>query len=252
MRPTLRRPDRHRTAALALAAGLASAAPAFAQTCPVPLKNARRLALVTADGMATSAATVQLFQRNTSGDCWQPVGIAVPARIGSAGMAWGLGFHGLKRDSEPVKREGDKRSPAGIYAFGRSFGFTASRRRDHLVLTRDTICVDDVRSPAYNTITSRRAVGPKVHAERMRPGTLYRQGLMVDYPTNATARAGSCIFVHVWRSPKGVTNGCVSLAEAHVVALQEFAAPGAVIAVLPRAARARLPGCLPTGDAAVN
>jgi L,D-peptidoglycan transpeptidase YkuD (ErfK/YbiS/YcfS/YnhG family) len=228
---------------------LAQASPALAQACPAPLKDAQRQVLVTADGMRTSAASVQLFQRNAPDGPWRAAGIAVPARLGSAGMAWGERFHGLSRNHEPVKVEGDKRSPAGIYSIGRSFGATASRHRNHLRLTADTICVDDVRSPAYNTITSRRAVGSKVHAERMRPSGLYRQGLVVDYPTDAAARAGSCIFIHVWRSPHGATNGCVALAEAHVTALQDFAASGAVVAILPRAAQARLPGCLPAASA---
>jgi hypothetical protein len=36
---------------------------AFAQTCPEPLASARRLVLVVADGMTTSTASVQRFER---------------------------------------------------------------------------------------------------------------------------------------------------------------------------------------------
>ena len=74
---------------------------------------------------------------------------------------------------------------------------------------------------------------------------MYRRGLLVDYPTDAKARAGSCIFIHVWHSPTTGTAGCVSMPEARVEALQDFAAPGAVLAILPRAALPRLAGCLP-------
>jgi L,D-peptidoglycan transpeptidase YkuD (ErfK/YbiS/YcfS/YnhG family) len=81
---------------------------------------------------------------------------------------------------------------------------------------------------------------------RMLP--MYRRGLVVDYPTNARARAGSCIFIHVWRSPTTGTAGCVALPEARVEALQDFSAAGAVIAILPRPALARLPGCLPSAS----
>jgi L,D-peptidoglycan transpeptidase YkuD (ErfK/YbiS/YcfS/YnhG family) len=77
---------------------------------------------------------------------------------------------------------------------------------------------------------------------------MYRRGLLVDYPTDAKARAGSCIFIHVWKSPTVGTAGCVSLPEARVEALQEFSAPGAVLAILPRAAVSRLAGCVPTTD----
>ena len=35
----------------------------------------------------------------------------------------------------------------------------------------------------------------------MRATLLYRRGLVVDYPTDAANKAGSCIFIHVWRRP---------------------------------------------------
>ena len=65
---------------------------------------------------------------------------------------------------------------------------------------------------------------------------MYRRGLVVDYPTDARKMAGSCIFIHVWRSPTTGTAGCVAMPEPRVEALQDFAADGAVIAVLPQAA----------------
>jgi L,D-peptidoglycan transpeptidase YkuD (ErfK/YbiS/YcfS/YnhG family) len=74
---------------------------------------------------------------------------------------------------------------------------------------------------------------------------MYRRGLLVNYPTDAGKRAGSCIFIHVWRSPTTGTAGCVSMPEPRVEALQDFAANGAVVAILPRAALDRMPGCVP-------
>ena len=109
----------------------------------------------------------------------------------------------------------------------------------------DTVCVDDPASPAYNTITSRKIVGRKVQGENMRGVPRYRHGLVVDYPTDATARGGSCIFIHIQRSPTSPTEGCVALPATRVVALQDFSAPGAVLVTLPRDAVDRLQGCLP-------
>ena len=79
---------------------------------------------------------------------------------------------------------------------------------------------------------------------------MYRRGLLVNYPTDAKARAGSCIFIHVWKSPTGGTAGCVSLPEARIEALQDFSAPGAMLAILPRDALSRVAGCLPAVAAA--
>jgi L,D-peptidoglycan transpeptidase YkuD (ErfK/YbiS/YcfS/YnhG family) len=217
----------------------------LAQSCPEPLGGARRLVVVTADGMAASVARLRLFERTARGAPWRPRGAAVPARIGRAGMAWGHPYRRLARAGEPRKVEGDKRTPAGIYRLGRSFGFAASRQPGYLRLTAQTVCVDDVRSPAYNTITSRSALAPDIRVERLRADRRYRLGLWVDYPTNAPARAGSCIFIHVWKSPAHATTGCIAVSEARMARLQRFAAPGAVLAVLPQFAGSRWPGCLP-------
>jgi D-alanyl-D-alanine dipeptidase len=166
--------------------------------------------------------------------------------VGKTGMGWSPFFARLARRGEPIKVEGDKRAPAGIFPIGRSFGIVASSRPNYLRLTPDTICVDDPSSPAYNTIASRARLGPAVRAENMSYAvTMYRRGLLVDYPTDARRRAGSCIFIHVWRSPTVGTAGCVALPEPRVAALQNFAADGAVLAILPRMALDRLPGCLP-------
>ena len=232
--------------ALVLAALCMPPTPALAQTCPAPLAGARRLVLVTAETMNHAAASLQWFERNAPADRWREVSPAEPVMIGRAGMAWSQFSRALARQGEPIKLEGDKRAPAGIYPIGRSFGTLASSRPNHIHVTNDTVCVHDLSSPAYNTITSRASVGPKVSVENMsRMLPMYRRGLVVDYPTDARARAGSCIFIHVWRTPTTGTAGCVALPEARVEALQAFSEPGAVIAILPRYAVGRLRGCLP-------
>lgn len=235
------------SAVLAAVVALAAqtSASVAAPNCPAPLRSAHRLVLVTAHGMASSAAHVEVFERTLPNNRWRLAGRLGAARIGSAGMAWGGPFRRLARDGEPIKVEGDRRAPAGVYRIGRSFGFAASPRPGYLQITGQTFCVSDPASPAYNTITSRAAVGPAVRGEMMRRIGHYRRGLVVDYPTNAAGRAGSCIFIHVWRSPSSSTNGCVALPEARVAALQDFATAGAVIAILPQTAIGRLSACLP-------
>jgi L,D-peptidoglycan transpeptidase YkuD (ErfK/YbiS/YcfS/YnhG family) len=219
-------------AALGLTAlSLLGAMPALAQKCPEPLASARRLVLVTTETMNATAATLQLFERDSTAHPWRAAATAEPAVIGRAGMGWSHFFRQLARAGEPIKVEGDKRAPAGIYPIGRSFGTLASSRPDHLQVTGDTVCVYEPASPAYNRITSRAGVAP---------------GVNVDYPTDGRARAGSCIFIHVWRSPTTGTAGCVALSEARVEALQDFSTAGTVIAILPRAALGRLPSCLPS------
>lgn len=218
---------------------------ALAQTCPAPLDEARRLMLVTADTFSTSQAKAQLFERATAGGPWHAVSPAEPALIGKAGMAWSYFFRASAGQGEPIKAEGDKRVPAGFYRIGKSFGTLPPNRANYLHLTEGITCVDDVNSPAYNTIASRAKIGSRVHGENMWRVPEYSRGLLVDYPTNAKARAGSCIFIHVRLPEKAGTGGCVALPQARVEALQDFAQDGAVLAVLPRRALHRFKGCLP-------
>jgi L,D-peptidoglycan transpeptidase YkuD (ErfK/YbiS/YcfS/YnhG family) len=239
-----------RSSAVTLPLALSALAPvttsAMGQTCLAPLQDARRLLLVTAPTMNTLRATMQLFERDAEAAPWHAVHAAEPAVLGRSGMAWGPAFRDLTRDGEPVKTEGDMRTPAGFYRIGRTFGFGASLREGYLQLkSGETVCVDDPTSPAYNTITSRAMIEPKVHAEDMGVVVLYRRGLVVEYPTDAAGKAGSCIFIHVWRAADRGTAGCIALPEPRVSALQDFAEHGAVVAILPQGALDRLTACLP-------
>jgi len=218
---------------------------ALAQTCPEPLASARRLVLVTADKLTSTTASIQQFERASANAPWQEVRGAATALIGRNGVGWSHAFRRFARKGEPVKVEGDKRAPAGFYKIGSSFGFAASQRYGYLRIVEGMTCVDDLASPAYNTITSRVIVGPKVHGENMWLVPEYRRGLLVEFPSNRKARAGSCIFIHLQMPGRTGTSGCVALPEPQLEALQDFSTDGAVMAILPRQALDRFKGCLP-------
>jgi L,D-peptidoglycan transpeptidase YkuD (ErfK/YbiS/YcfS/YnhG family) len=219
---------------------------ARAQTCPAVIDNATHLALVTASSMQTSAARLALFSRKNAATPWRQLSRPQAVRLGEYGMAWGAGFTQFARRGEPVKHERDWRTPAGIYRIGAPFGFAPSKRPGYIQLKAGkTFCVDDVKSPAYNTITTIKQAGRHVTGERMRNFPQYRHGLFVDYPSNYSKPAGSCIFIHIWSAPGEATAGCIAMAERRVEALQDFSQGGAVLAVLPKQALGRFKGCLP-------
>lgn len=224
---------------------LVAPAVALAQICPEPLASSRRLVLVTADTFSSTTASVQRFERARPNAPWQISGGPATALIGHNGLAWARAFRSLARKNEPVKVEGDKCTPAGFYKIGRSFGFAASDRPDYMQITDGMTCVDDVSSPAYNTIASRAEVGPNVHGENMWRVPEYLRGLLIDYPTDRKARAGSCIFIHLQLLGKTGTSGCVALPEPQLEALQDHVQDGAVLAILPRQSLARFKGCFP-------
>lgn len=201
--------------------------------------------LVVADTLTSTTASLQTFSRADASAPWRATSRPVGALIGYNGVAWAHIFRAAAAPGEPLKVDGDKRVPAGFFKIGRGFGFGPSHLPHYLQIAEGMTCVDDPASPAYNTITTRAKVGSKVHGENMWRVPDYRRGLLVDYPTDRQARAGSCIFIHTRLPGATGTSGCVSLPEPQVRGLQDFAQSGAVLAVLPRQALGRFKGCLP-------
>lgn len=242
------------TGAVLAAAGIAAVgyahhgtAQAKSGVCPAALSHVQRMVVVTAADMNSRQARLQLFERATPQSPWHADGPAEPAVLGSAGMGWALPFTELAAEGEPLKVEGDNRSPAGIFAFGPTFGFDHLDQPGHIALEKDRhICVDDIASPLYNQIVSRAEAGPGTSAEEMRDIATYKRGMVIDLPTDRAKRTGSCIFLHIWNGPDVGTGGCVGLPETSVETLQSWAGGGqAMIALVPEGAQGRLAGCLP-------
>lgn len=217
-----------------------------AASCPA-LDGALRLIRVSTADMNTAVALLETFERPSTDAPWQPVGALREAVVGLKGLAWGGPWRHLAREGEPLKQEGDKRSPAGLYALGAPFGFEPSSEAGYLQLVTDQhICVEDVRSELYGQIVSRTAIAPGIKFDQMRAEPLYRAGLVVDYPPDRERKAGSCIFIHVWRKPGQGTAGCVAMDEANVTEIRAWAsALPTAIAILPSGATERFAGCLP-------
>jgi L,D-peptidoglycan transpeptidase YkuD (ErfK/YbiS/YcfS/YnhG family) len=130
-----------------------------------------------------------------------------------------LGRKGFAMPGE--KREGDGKTPSGIYALGDAFGY--AEKMDTGLHYRqsgsDDFWVDDVESPNYN-----QWVHGDPHAksfEKMhRDDGLYSAGIIVEYNTAPISKgAGSAIFLHVWRSGIKPTAGCVAMEEKNILAL---------------------------------
>lgn len=218
---------------------------AYAEACALT-RDALRLIIVTAPSMETQNAKLQLFQRSNPADPWQALGSPEAVVIGKAGLGWGFTFLEFKRGEEPEKIEGDKRSPAGIFRVGPAFGFSKGDTPGFIhVVPEETVCVEDPASAYYNKITTRSAIEPDIKVDVMASNSRYRNGLFIDYPSERSSRRGSCIFIHIWADPEQGTSGCVALPEERVRAIQDFAAQGAVIAILPEHALNRFRTCLP-------
>ena len=100
-------------------------APLRLSPSPMPWHNARQLVVVTTADWNVDHGTLRRFERD--GGTWHAVGEPQPVLIGRSGSAWGIGLHPPPSDG-PVKREGDGRSPAGVFAIGEAFGYAPTAR----------------------------------------------------------------------------------------------------------------------------
>ena len=141
------------------------------------------------------------------------------------------------------KREGDGRSPQGRFALGDVFGYAPSPppglRMGYLPQPPEAVCVDDPRSSLYNTLVERGEAEDRFDSsEPMRRDLafgdgLYEWGVWVRY--NPEGRRdpetdqglGSCIFLHVWRSPDSPTAGCTAMDRDHLLQLLAWLDPSA-------------------------
>jgi len=109
------------------------------------------------------------------------------------------------------KREGDGRTPSGVYGF--QFMFGVYRNPGVLYKYRRVYSYDlwddDPSSPLYNEWVDDRTQNPGSSPEPMDQTPAYDYGAVIAYNTARTPGLGSAIFLHV--DIGGPTAGCVSL-----------------------------------------
>lgn len=181
---------------------------------------------------------LQRFERASQPGLWRPVGDPIPIVVGKSGLGWGIGLAAtddpdVRAAQDPIKKEGDGKSPAGVFALGTAFGYAAQPlpglKFPYLTLTASVECVDDVRSKYYNRVVDRTTVAPDWNSsEHMRDtGESYRWGIVVDHngmvegdkKTAPAPGGGSCIFLHIWYSAGRGTAGCTAMSQANLETL---------------------------------
>ena len=152
-----------------------------------------------------TSAEVTLWQRQ--GNAWSKTYPTVSAVIGRNGLA-----------PAGEKKEGDGRTPSGIYDLKKAFGYfvDVTTGLDYEIVHADDIWVDDAASPDYNRWV--KAPTQAASFEQLkRADHLYELAAVIEYNTKpVTPGAGSAIFMHIWRRYDHPTAGCVALSERHL------------------------------------
>lgn len=197
-----------------------------------PRESARQIIVVTTPGWNATTGTLQRFE--LTGESWSRIGDSIPVVIGRGGLGWGSGLQPhTETDISPLKREGDGRSPAGIFAIGAAFGYDAEKpswlKLPYLPLTSATECVDDRESSYYNSVVDRvptQPVGWK-SSEKMRQIAQYRWGVIVNQNLDRIPGAGSCVFLHIWSGPTNPTAGCTAMQQSDLEEVLRWLDPSA-------------------------
>ncbi len=197
-----------------------------------------------ADGWDSSHVTLSYFEKK--GGSWRKVGDDWKGRLGSKGLVWGRGMH-PNPPGAVLKKEGDARSPAGVFDLGGVWGIHKSVKKHpktfyHQVTSRD-LWVEDGDSEHYNRFLT-------LDREPSTPWEKKAQMVQDDYPHslklfiahNAPPRVvphgGSSIFFHIWRRDgAAATAGCTTMSEDRLRQIIAAVDPGRrpLYVLLPRA-----------------
>jgi uncharacterized protein YijF (DUF1287 family)/L,D-peptidoglycan transpeptidase YkuD (ErfK/YbiS/YcfS/YnhG family) len=193
-----------------------------------------QLITVTAEGWNTWRARLQRYQR-AAGGVFRAVGPAMPAVLGHGGYGWGDGLHGSGAPvgrGGPVKREGDGRSPAGVFALGTVHGYAPVAPRSLTLpyrhATAQERCVDDPSSAHYNQVVSTSVVREtwKSAELMLRADDMYELALDIEHNRSPIVPGhGSCIFAHAWAGPQVPVTGCTGLAKSDLRQLLTWLKP---------------------------
>ena len=197
----------------------------------VPQSSTQAIVGVTS-GWNSSYVTLHLYEKK--GPTWQLVGTPWKGRLGKNGLAWGRGLH-PQISSTTVKKEGDKRAPAGIFKIGTAYGYAPQiQKNTHLSyhqITAKDLWVEDTKSQYYNkhlllphtpktTWEKKAQMRQGDYAHALKLYIAHNDAIMGGKPIPGL---GSAIFFHIWRNGGSKsTAGCTTMEKeklSHMISL---------------------------------
>lgn len=139
-----------------------------------------------------------------------------------------IGTNGFAPEGE--KREGDGRTPSGIYPLKMTFGYDAAigTKMPYRQALNDDVWVDDPSSGDYNRWVKKSATLAASYEMMKREDNLYKQGVIIEYNTDPVIKGnGSAIFLHIWKGEGIPTAGCVAVSEEDIIKILGWLDPSA-------------------------
>jgi len=193
-------------------------------------KLSRQMVLVVTNDWDSISGKLQRYERANSKAKWKAVGEPFEIVVGRSGLAWGVGLHQEQKEGA-IKKEGDGKSPAGIFKLSSAFGFADKKETGWLKIPytfveESTECVDDTKSNHYNRIVDKFKVGDfdwDSSEKMLKVGEQYRWGIVVAHNAEPPKKGdGSCIFLHIRADNKTGTSGCTAMENANIETLLKW------------------------------
>lgn len=219
---------------------------ATGRTATRELDRSRQCVVVLTENWASTTGVLHAFERDESAAGWKEQGAGIAVVVGKNGLGQGRGLVRLDFAGAPAKKEGDDRAPAGIFRLSSAFGYAPASsaawvKLPYLALSKQIEGIDDPSSRFYNKLVDRSKVA-KVDwrsSEQMRRDDVrYKWGVVVDHNPTAIPGAGSCIFLHIWKSSATLTSGCTAMPENDLARLLRWLDPARrpILVQVPKAA----------------
>lgn len=191
-----------------------------------PLSNSLQLIIVLTNDWNSNSGSLEYFERKKLDDKWISLNQPFEIAIGKNGLAWGYGLHGNQLSDYKIKKEGDGKSPAGIFSLGSVFGYAKPDEIKFLKMPyfyshSKCFCIDDINSEFYNLVIDSNLVSKAdwKSKERMKlRNDLYKWGIIIENNTYPRVKGnGSCIFFHIWDENNKPTTGCTVMSESNLL-----------------------------------
>lgn len=182
------------------------------------INKSSQILLVTNDCPSCITATISALEKKDGKwkKVWEPFGGVI-------------GKNGFAKPGE--KREGDGKTPSGIFSLQRTFGYQESIRTKmaYRQALPDDLWIDDINSADYNRWVKKDKTQAVSYEKMKRDDNLYKYGIVIEYNTNPVIKGhGSAIFLHVWRGENMATAGCVAISEDNIVRILGWLDPQAL------------------------
>jgi L,D-peptidoglycan transpeptidase YkuD (ErfK/YbiS/YcfS/YnhG family) len=173
--------------------------------------------LILAAGISAAEPSVRVYLLEKGDEGWKVSFPPIAAVVGRGGFA-----------APGAKREGDGKTPSGMYPLPFAFGYAAGIRTKmpYRQVTENDVWVDDEASEDYNRWVKKDKTTASSFERLLRRDDLYKYGLVIGYNTRPTTKGhGSAIFVHLWKSKGQATSGCLAMAEEDLLRIMNWLDP---------------------------